>query len=264
MRSSSRLLTLVWIAWSFLALVPAVFAGEMGASVQLVAPRAGATLAAGSMAELEWTPLEPFTRFSKVEEWEAFLSLDGGATYPVRITPHLDQDLRRVRWQVPPFPTEDARILLRFGDERRETAVELPQRFSITSSITSTVASPARFPLLEKTFTLARLAMGPGEPALPGHSGVVAWVEGSRRGGSLRQVVAAESLGFRARFAPPLTHGEVAVLASEPDPPQPPETLPVHGAARIPPDGGRAALPRSGAGPSLAFDILLLIQRQNE
>ena len=39
------------------------------------------------------------------EEWEAFLSFDGGATYPVRITPHLDLELRRVRWQVPAIPT---------------------------------------------------------------------------------------------------------------------------------------------------------------
>src|SRR5215203_4622499 len=216
MRSSCRLLTLVWIAWSFLALVPAVFAGEVGASVQLVAPRAGATLAAGSMAELEWAPLEPFARFSKIEEWEAFLSLDGGATYPVRITPHLDQDLRRVRWQVPSFPTADARILLRFGDEHRETAVRLPQRFSIVSS-------------LEKTFTLARSAFNQGEPALPGHAGVVAWVEGSRRGGSLRQVVAAEGLSLRARLKPPAVHREVAVLVSEPDPPQLPEILPGRG-----------------------------------
>jgi hypothetical protein len=251
MRSSSRLLTLVWIAWSFLVLVPAVFAGEVGASVQLVAPRAGATLAAGSMAELEWAPLEPFARFSRVEEWEAFLSLDGGATYPVRITPHLDQDLRRVRWQVPSFPTADARILLRFGDEHRETAVELPQRFSIV-------------PFLEKTFLLARPASTRGEPALPGHNGVVAWVEGSRRGGSLRQVVAAEGLSLRARLARPVSHGEVAVLASEPDPPQLPEILPGHGTATVLPDGRQTALLRSGAGPSLAFDILLLIQRQNE
>jgi hypothetical protein len=260
MRSSSRLLLLVWIAWSFLALVPAVFAGEMGASVQLVAPRAGATLAAGSMAELEWAPLEPFARFSKVEEWEAFLSLDGGATYPMRITPHLDQDLRRVRWQVPPFPTGDARILLRFGDERQETAVELPQSFSITSI----AASPAQFPALEKTFILARSAFSPGEPALPGHAGVVAWVEGSRRGGFQRQVVAAEGLSLRARLARPASHGEMAVLASETDPPQLPEILPGHGTATVLPDNRRGAFLRSGAGPALAFDILLLIQRQNE
>jgi hypothetical protein len=257
MRSSCRLLALIWIAWSLLALAPAAFAGEVGASVHLVAPRGGATLAAGSMAELEWTPLEPFAQFSKIEEWEAFLSLDGGATYPVRITPHLDQDLRRVRWQVPPFPTDHARILLRFGDERRETAVELPQSFAIA-------ASPALFPVLEKTFTLARSASSPGEPALPGHAGVVAWVEGSRRGGSLRQVVAAEGLSLRARLDRPKIHGEVAVLASEPDPPQLPEILPGRGTATDLSDKRRGAFPWSGTGPALAFDILLLIQRQNE
>src|ERR1043165_4959627 len=116
MHCLSRLLVSVCLA---LSLAPAGFARETGASIRLVAPRAGATLAAGSTAELEWAPNEPFADLPQVEEWEAFLSVDGGATYPVRITPHLDQDLRRIQFQVPSLPTADARILLRFGDERR-------------------------------------------------------------------------------------------------------------------------------------------------
>src|SRR5262245_62279196 len=133
------------------------------APLRLVAPQAGATLAGGATAELAWEPLEPFP---EIEEWEAFLSLDGGKTYPVRITPHLDQNLRRIDWQVPPTPTPDARILLRIGDERRETAVELPQRFSI-------VASPAAHREAAAAFELARRSSLAGEPALPGHAGVV-------------------------------------------------------------------------------------------
>src|SRR5262245_26910998 len=111
-------LVLACPAWAFVATAP----------VRLVAPQAGATLAAGSSSELEWAPLSPL---QGVEEWEAFLSLDGGETYPLRITPHLDRDLRRVRWQVPGIPTSQARLLLRFGDEHREAYLELPQRFSI-------------------------------------------------------------------------------------------------------------------------------------
>src|SRR5947208_6079938 len=175
MRRSSHLLVLPWLAWAVLAFAATGFARETGAPVRLLAPQAGATLAAGSTAELEWAPAPGFARFPAVEEWEAFLSLDGGATYSLRITPHLDQDLRRVRFQVPPVPTPDARILLRFGDERHETALELPGGFAIAAS-----------PGLESALTFSRRAASAGEPALPGRAGVAAWIEGSRRGGGLR------------------------------------------------------------------------------
>jgi hypothetical protein len=248
MRCLSRVLVPACLA---LGLTSAGFARETSASIRLVAPQAGATLAAGSMAELEWTPAEPFADLSQIEEWEAFLSVDGGATYPVRITPHLDQDLRRIRFQVPSVPTADARILLRFGDERRETAVELPERFAIE-------ASPVQ------TFLLTYQAAAAGEPALPGQAGVVAWVEGSRRGGSLRQVVAAETPGLQARFAPPAARDEAAVLVSEPESLRPPNAVSAVGMAAAPPAGDRSGRAQAGTRPSLSFDVLLLTQRQNE
>jgi hypothetical protein len=254
MRRFSRLLVLAWLTWAVLALAPAGFARETGVPIRLVAPRAGATLAAGSTAELEWAAGSGLAGVPHVEEWEAFLSLDGGATYPLRITPHLDQDLRRVRFQVPPIPTPDARVLLRFGDERHETAVELPGRFAIAAS-----------PALESAFTFSRRALSPGEPALPGHAGVVAWVEGSRRGGGLRQVVAEAPPSLRERLAPPETHGEAAVLVSGPASPRSPGPLPEDRAGAAPPPGGRrTAFARSGTSPPRSSDILLLIQRQNE
>ena len=256
MRRPTPILILACFVWGLLAFAFAGFAGETSAPVHLVTPWAGATLAAGSTAELEWTPGERFAELREVQEWEAFLSLDGGATYPVRITPHLDQDLRRISFQVPPLPARDVRILLRFGDETRETAVELPERFAIA-------ASPGLLPAVGRTLPLARSAFAPGEPALPGHAGVVAWVEGSRRGGGLRQVVAAEAPSLRSRLAPPETHGEAAVLASEPTPHESLSSVPEAGTA-APPAGRRAALSRAGTGPALFLDILLLIQRQNE
>src|SRR4051794_40882460 len=253
MRRRSRLLVLAWLAWAFLAFAPSGFARETGVPVRLVAPQAGATLAAGSTAELEWAPGPGLAGLPHVEEWEAFLSLDGGATYPLRITPHLDQDLRRVRFQVPPIPTPDARILLRFGDERHETAFELPGRFAIAGS-----------PVSDSAFTFSRQAASAGEPVLPGRAGVVAWVEGSRRGGGLRQVVAAAPPGFRERLAPPEVRGEAAVLVSGPMPPQSPGPLPGDRANTAPLEGRQTALTRSGTSPPRSSDILLLIQRQNE
>jgi hypothetical protein len=255
MRHSAHTLALAGLVWAALAAPAAVSALEGGApAVRLMAPRAGATLAAGSTAELEWAPLTAFAKLENVEEWEAFLSLDGGATYPVRITPHLDQDLRRVRWQVPAIPTADARLLLRFGDEREEeTSIVLPQRFSI-------VSSPAA---AEAGFTLARVAPARGEPALPGHAGVVAWVEGSRRGGEMRQVVAAERPDVRARLSLPETHAEAAVLAAG-QAPLPIPRLIRGGSAQAPPANRGSPLAEPGEVPPHASDILLLIQRQNE
>src|SRR5688572_13664597 len=108
----------------FLLLLPLITAGIAGAahaaiagSPRLVAPVPGRELAAGSLAVVEWEGQPPI---EAAEEWEAFLSLDGGRTHPLRITPHLDLSIRRFTFRVPAFPTREARFLLRFGDERHE------------------------------------------------------------------------------------------------------------------------------------------------
>ena len=65
------------------------------------------------------------------EEWEAFLSVDGGAHYAVRITPHLDASIHAYRFRVPNVAARDARILLRTGDELHERIVTVPRPFAI-------------------------------------------------------------------------------------------------------------------------------------
>ncbi len=76
-------------------------------------------LRGGTRATVWWSAesLPPF-----VEEWEAFLSVDGGKFYAYRITPHLEADLRQFTFEVPNVETDQARILIRAGDERREPA----------------------------------------------------------------------------------------------------------------------------------------------
>ena len=221
--------------------------------VELTAPRAGDTLRAGDTVELAWKPKGAAAGLRHAEEWEAFLSFDGGATYPVRITPHLDLALRRVRWQVPAIPTHDARLLLRFGDEHRETRVELPQRFTIAAS-----AWPA--PLFGGG---ARRAASPGEPAFPGRPGVVAWVEGSRQGGALRVVVAAPPPALEDSFRTPSDHRGEAVLATEDAPLQLTARPAASGTAAPPDPRRRFSSPGTPAGLR-PLDILLLTQRQNE
>lgn len=163
-------------------------AGEAGASAvsavsavsapRLVAPVPGRELAAGSLAVVEWEGEPPL---EEAEEWEAFLSLDGGRTHPLRITPHLDLSVRRFTFRVPAFPTRDARFLLRYGDERREVEVETPYRFTIVPGWGG-VVSPA-----------SRISLSRGERARPGDDGVVVWVEGARDGSGLREVLAEEA-----------------------------------------------------------------------
>jgi hypothetical protein len=220
--------------------------------VRLLAPTSGTVLQAGATAILEWAPLAGPAGQERWEEWEAFFSLDGGTTYPFRITPHLDRDLRRVSFKVPRFPTRNGRLLLRVGDERRELAIELPQRFTIA------VPPETRGAWLD----LHQATLRRGEPARPGEAGVLAWVEGPRQGGPTREVVAAEppravpSLSFPTGILFP-----AAVAAAAPPSGAPAAGPGVRSVPPLPP-----AVPAAGARaprPTTA-DLLLLLTRQNE
>jgi len=247
-RSPRRRLALALLALGLWAL-----AGSAAAAVppvRLVAPGPGAALVAGSTATLEWASLGNL-RQKPWEEWEAFLSLDGGATYPVRITPHLDLDLRRVTFKVPAFPTRQGRLLLRLGDERQETAFELPQLFTIA-------ANPAGWNGLDLAFP----SLGRGEPARPGEPGVLSWVEGSRHGGPTREVVAADP----PRAVPGVSRwaDAPALLAvAAPAPPSgEPAAEPGDPAPVSPPPVATAATPRPSR--PAAADLLALLKRRNE
>ena len=226
---------------------------EAAPLVRVTSPLAGMDLPAGSLAALEWEPLAPFDEL-RIQEWEAFLSVDGGAHYPLRITPHLDSDLRRILWQVPATPTRDARLLLRFGDERDEVGVEVPLRF--------TISGRAVLAALPSAGTISVLST-PGEPARPGDAGVALWVEGSRRGGSTRQVSAALPPGLhRGRRPAELIPGEAVLLAADPDP----DPAPVSSNLQLRAPPARRGEPARAVRPvrPAAIPILLLTGRQND
>src|SRR5256885_1595021 len=101
-----------------------------------------------------------------------------------------------------------------------------------------------------------------GEPALPGEPGVLAWVEGSRQGGPMVEVVAAEP----TRAVPGLS-----LPAGIPALPAEAAEAPSSGAPAADPGVRSAPLPRQTAAAASArtlrprsADILLLIQRQND
>ncbi|MFL6290115.1 MAG: hypothetical protein ACJ759_04390 [Thermoanaerobaculia bacterium] len=247
MRRLCSILALAALAW--VSAVSAAWAEPSPSPVRITTPLDGADLATGSLAALEWEPLAPFDQLQAVE-WEAFLSVDGGAHYALRITPHLDSDLRRILWQVPATPTRDARLLLRFGDEKHEVGYEVPLRFAISG--------PAGLPSGGAITVLAT----PGEPARPGDSGVAIRVEGSRRGGSIRQVSSALPPGLHPGSRPPeLIPGGAVVLAANPNR-DPAPVLP-NLQLRAPP--ARRAEPSRAVRPvRAAVSILLLTGRQNE
>jgi hypothetical protein len=101
------------------------------APLRLIEPRDGSRLTAGSVVRLAWRWRAEVP--SCVEEWEAFLSFDGGQTYSLRATPHLDLDRQEFGLQVPAVASRDVRVMIRFGDEREEFSVEFPDRFEIVA-----------------------------------------------------------------------------------------------------------------------------------
>lgn len=175
------------------------------APVTLSATHLGQPLSAGDSVVLSWTALPELARHPWVEEWEAFLSFDGGETYPVRLTPHLDLDRRSFAIELPAVATRQARWMLRFGDEAREVEFEFPELFEIRHARRMS-AQPVV------------LARGRGEPARLGDLGVGAWVAGSRTGHGSRTMMAARSGATVAAVEPPGLLEFRAATAAPPTP----------------------------------------------
>ncbi|HTQ79885.1 MAG TPA: hypothetical protein VMM92_07810 [Thermoanaerobaculia bacterium] len=223
--------------------------------VRLLAPGDGTVLEAGGRATLDWAPLAELARPGGWEEWEAFLSLDGGLTYSVRLTPHLDRALHRFSFAVPDLPSRDVRLLLRLGDERHERAIELPQRFTIAQR------SPRRLGQ-SRISSLTLHAWHRGEPARAGDAGVLTWVEGPRDGGSSRPVAAVESERLSAGFSLPSEAGSPAMAPSG-SPPSGAPSIRQEPLTAFPPPA-QAVIERTACAPPKALDLLLLLKRRNE
>jgi len=153
----------------FLAFAVIAFASYARADVlRVLAPADGATLRGGSFAEVRWSAAQ---LAASDEEWEAFLSIDGGKYYAFRITPHLDIDLRHFTFIVPNVDTQAARILIRTGDEIHEKHFETRGVFSIVRDPHAGIVRELQF--------------GRGESARDGDPAVVAWADGARNGSGL-------------------------------------------------------------------------------
>jgi hypothetical protein len=85
-------------------------------SARLISPTAGQVLYPGQRVRVEWEATLPKTRAVGCET-ELVLSLDGGSTFNIYITPPLDPKARYFYWTVPNTPTNAAMLDIRFGCE---------------------------------------------------------------------------------------------------------------------------------------------------
>jgi hypothetical protein len=122
-----------------------------------------------------------------VEELEVLLSVDGGRSYPVRVTPEMDRSARRVEWLVPNLPASEARLRIRYrlggwevegppsatftlrGDARRSQELDLFHEGNWWSGLAAPVGfGPAvrgRADTQIEAVTLAALAESPSPTA---------------------------------------------------------------------------------------------------
>jgi hypothetical protein len=135
-------------------------------AVRILAPVPGAELRSGELAEIVWEPVGSGS--PGFREWEAFVSFDGGESWPVRLTPHLPSGCTRAAFRVPESPTGRATLMLRVGDETDERELPLLEVVLRPGSGGRTrveEAAPAR-----------------GESARPGAAGTVVFAELSPSG----------------------------------------------------------------------------------
>lgn len=210
--------------------------------LRLIAPAHGSTLRGGSLAELHWSA---DTLPDDAEEWEAFLSIDGGRYYGFRVTPHLDIERRTFTFVVPNFATTNARILIRAGDEEHEESeFESESTFAIVRDAQAATELP-------KLQDLER-----GEAAREGDPDVLAWTEGARNGSGVRHEMAPAPPPPSMGWSGTITFEELAAVESEEDSAASPLPESSHAPERV-------VLARAAHALPAAVDVLLLCRRLN-
>ena len=99
------------------------------AEARFLAPGARAALESGASVRVAWSLAE--TRDREPDEMELVLSLDGGRTFPVRVTRNLSPGTRSFAWRVPTLPTAHAQLALRTGEDGDEEIELVGDEFSI-------------------------------------------------------------------------------------------------------------------------------------
>ncbi len=118
----------MWVCCG-LAALPALagenFGGLRGLEVRFLEPASGSRFAPGDDVLIRWTGAPP------ASEVELLLSVDGGRSFPVRLTHELEGNATSYRWRVPRLPAAGARLALRGKIEGEEVEVGWSAPFSI-------------------------------------------------------------------------------------------------------------------------------------
>ena len=132
MKTRAFLLIIVAVAFAF---APAKSHAQGNYAVRLISPVAGQVLYPGQRIMVEWRHRVPDIPLAGCES-EAWLSLDGGVTFPTWIT-FLDPRSTSFLWTVPNTPTNSAVLDIRFGCDLHYPESYSPQlasRFVIAKS----------------------------------------------------------------------------------------------------------------------------------
>lgn len=114
MKTPILIVTLFLVTFAF---APAKLNAQGTYSARLISPTAGQILHPGQQVGVEWTSTLPNVRYGAWCERELWLSLDGGRTFPMCITPILEPKATHFDWIVPNTPTNMAVLDIRFGCE---------------------------------------------------------------------------------------------------------------------------------------------------
>jgi hypothetical protein len=95
-------------------------------SATLISPRVGQVLYPGQHIRVEWTSVLPNINLGACE-MEVWLSVDGGRTFPMWISPWLNAKAQSFDWTVPNMLTNAAVMDIRFGCEQFYPETYAPQ-----------------------------------------------------------------------------------------------------------------------------------------
>ena len=107
-------------------------------SARLISPRVGQVLYPGQHVTVEWKSTLPSLKGLSGCEMEVWMSVDGGRTFVMCISPWLNPNTKSFDWTVPNMPTNAAVLDVRFGCE-----VFYPETFAPQPSSTFVIAQPA-------------------------------------------------------------------------------------------------------------------------
>jgi len=120
MKTRGFVVTLILVGFAFTPQLLETSIAAPGATgaykAKLISPTAGKVLYPGQHFMVQWKSALPNVDYSYCE-MEIYLSLDGGMTFPYRLTPQLDPHATFFDWTVPNTPSTAAVLDIRFGCE---------------------------------------------------------------------------------------------------------------------------------------------------